>query len=145
MGKISRKVKELFLGFLPKQHVVDVIVMAKGVAEDIIDFAKANHPAEFAAILKGKIDGNEVRITGIIYQHYDSSKNSAVMMLNLPMINDSVGSVHSHPGPDNRPSAADRQFFSRRGIANFIISAPYRLQDLACYDHEGNKVVFSIL
>jgi proteasome lid subunit RPN8/RPN11 len=56
-----------------------------------------------------------------------------------------VGTVHSHPTPDYRPSKADLALFAKKGIIHLIIRYPYTQGDIACYDNSGNRCEFEPL
>jgi proteasome lid subunit RPN8/RPN11 len=135
-------------GFVEKaiwpQQKFSRVALDAGVLEDIIEFAKSNYPNEFLAILSGEISQDTLTINGLLYQHFFASRSSALTRLNLPMLSGAVGSVHSHPSSSTRPSRADLQFFAKTGVVHFIIGAPYREQDMACYDFEGNTRDFSV-
>ena len=145
MSLLRTAVQKILSGMLPSSQSVSKIIIKGFVVEDIIDFAKENYPKEFVAILQGKVRKDTAVVDGLLYQPFVSASHTAVMHINLPMISDSLGSVHSHPGRSNTPSRADLQFFAKRGIVNLIICAPYRKEDIACYDFEGNRREFETL
>jgi proteasome lid subunit RPN8/RPN11 len=51
-----------------------------------------------------------------------------------------VGTVHSHPSPDNSPSSADIKFFSKFGGIHLIIAWPYKINTIKAYDNNGNLI-----
>lgn len=138
-----------------KQRVIDFlkgipgekfsrITIKEEVIADIIEFAKANYPREFSALLEGRIKKDTLEIDGIVYQHFRSRRNTAVMQMNLPMLSGVVGSVHSHPGRSTSPSVADYNFFAKTGVVHFIIGYPYTEKTLSSYDYEGNPREFVV-
>ena len=51
-----------------------------------------------------------------------------------------VGTVHSHPGPENWPSDADLHLFGSYGSTHIITCLPFDRQSWQAYDHAGRKV-----
>jgi proteasome lid subunit RPN8/RPN11 len=141
------------------------IIIDLDVILSILDFARGSHPREFTCLLEGKVkkmstqNGKETSkedrhdnqkedcllITGLVYQQYESSENTAVTHLNLPLLHQTVGSVHSHPGPSNKPSMADLQSFNKNGVFHLIIKWPYREEDIAGYDKFGRLALFTAM
>jgi proteasome lid subunit RPN8/RPN11 len=128
---------------LPMQQFNQVNI-DRGVILSIIDFARGSHPREFTALLEGKVRKGTLWITGLIYQQYESSEFATVTHLDLPLLHNTVGSVHSHPGPSNRPSRTDLLGFNKHGIIHLIISAPYTEETIVGYDKQGKVLNFSI-
>ncbi|MFH1211253.1 MAG: Mov34/MPN/PAD-1 family protein [archaeon] len=145
MEKLSDKLKKammkLFSLDLPKFSNIEI---QRTVIENIIDFARTNYPKEFSALLSGQVKDKKLVIEGVIYQPYTGTKSSSWMRINVPMPSRIVGSVHSHPSSSVRPSDADLQFFRKNGVVNLIIGYPYRPNNIACYDYDGNRQPFYI-
>lgn len=121
------------------------IVLKKEVLVDILNLARSNYPKEFVALLKGKIENDELIIYQITMQKSFSSTKSAVIFSdNLPIKEDVIGSVHSHPSYSNRASKADLKFFNKTGMVHFIVSNPFRPENLAGYNMYGNRIKFEI-
>lgn len=121
------------------------ILIESDVIENIIAIARETHPREFIALLKGKIREKKLVIDSLIYQNYTASTDAAIIQLDLPIMSGAVGSVHSHPGPSNRPSAQDLVFFSKQGGVNLIIAMPYNIRTIAAYDGNGNPIPVKVL
>jgi len=119
------------------------IIVTKEVIEDIILLAKENYPKEFLAFLDGKIKDKRLVIDGLLYQEYNATIDSAAPIFHFPD-KTFFGSVHSHPGPNNRPSNADKKFFRKIGIVNIIICRPFRQEDIKFYNHDGEEIIVSI-
>ncbi|MGV8141696.1 MAG: Mov34/MPN/PAD-1 family protein [Candidatus Woesearchaeota archaeon] len=137
-------IKKLLKGLLENMFDLDKlrfnkVVIEKEVVENIILLSKQNHPKEFLAFLDGNIKNNRLTINGLLYQEYHASTESAAPIFHFPD-KSFYGSVHSHPGYSNRPSSADRQFFSKIGIVNIIICRPYDLKSIRFYNHEGEEI-----
>jgi len=120
------------------------ILIKQDVIENIIELAKEAHPKEFLAFLDGKIKDNILTITGLLYQEYNATENSAAPMFHFPD-KTFYGSVHSHPGYSNKPSLADKQFFRKTGIINIIICKPYLFENIKIYNHNGEEIITEIV
>jgi len=107
---------------------------------DIIDFAIANHPREFVAVMEGKIDGDTARISRVLYQPFHSGHSQASVRIDLPMGLSMIGTVHSHPSGTNRPSGQDLLLFGKKGPVHAIICYPYRPEDISFYTRDGGRL-----
>lgn len=119
------------------------IIMEKNIVDDIIDFAKTNHPREFVAFFHGIIKNKKLIIDGLVYNEYISNEISATPIFHFPD-KSFYGSVHSHPGYINKPSKADKQFFHKTGIVNAIICMPYSKENMRFYNHQGEEINVTI-
>jgi uncharacterized protein YjbI with pentapeptide repeats len=68
----------------------------------------------------------------------ESSEQNAVIKLFMMQNVKAVGSIHSHPGPNRKPSQADLHMFSKTGNCHIIVGYPYDIQSWTCFDKEGN-------
>ncbi|RAP49543.1 MAG: hypothetical protein BZ133_07630 [Methanosphaera sp. SHI613] len=115
------------------------------VINEIIKIARNADPKEYVALLSGKIKDNILKVTGLIFLPFEASENSAVMQVfMMPLTTDAVGSIHSHPGPSNRPSNADKIFFGKNGYFHIIICRPYNESTIAAYDVFGEPMPFTV-
>lgn len=121
------------------------IKIKKEIIESVRAIAKETYPKEFLIFLEGKVKGEEVIAEELVFQPYIASNRSAFVRIDIPLTTNIVGSIHSHPGPRNTPSRADRRFFNRQGLVHGIIAYPYREEDLQFYDIHGNPVVVEII
>lgn len=141
MGIIDYLLEKIFRMKKIKRVQVD-----QKVIDDIIETAWNVHPREFAALLEGRIEDESLHVTGLIFLPSEASNEGAVMQtFMLPPFTSTIGSVHSHPTPDNNPSREDFHFFSKNGLFHMIIAYPYREETIASYDRSGNKIEFEIL
>jgi proteasome lid subunit RPN8/RPN11 len=119
-------------------------IIPRDVLIDIMDFAGEAYPKEFISLLEGKSEGEKITLTSLIYQPFVSSSYSASSRFNVPIGLNIIGTVHSHPSGNNSPSGTDLTLFGRQGLIHFIISFPYREQNLACFDNDGKPIEFEI-
>lgn len=110
----------------------------EGIARDtmyfILEVCRSTMPREFAGLLRAE----EGIITEVLMLPgtESSSKSALIRMYMLPNMS-IVGSVHSHPSPNIRPSTADRIFFSKTGDCHIIVGLPFDKDSWACYDRTG--------
>jgi len=121
--------------------------IVKGIARDTLDFilnaSRSSHPLEFAGLLQTEKD---VIANVILLPGTESSEVSAVMRLDMAPIGlSTIGSIHSHPIPDNTPSGEDLYMFSRRGTYHLIVCYPYDWDSWKCYDRSGTRTDLKVL
>jgi proteasome lid subunit RPN8/RPN11 len=138
---IRKKIEEFFE---LDRFSFEKVVIKRDVIENIVAFAKENHPREFLMFLEGKAKEKVLTIDALSFQEYVSNNETAVARIDFPIGTRIVGSVHSHPGPSNRPSNADLRLFSKQGMVHLIIRYPYTQFDIAAYDKNGKAMSFEI-
>ncbi|MGV8150970.1 MAG: Mov34/MPN/PAD-1 family protein [Candidatus Woesearchaeota archaeon] len=121
----------------------DNIKVECSVLDDIIDFARNNHPREFVVFMHGTIKNKVLLIDRLLYQEYESDSGSATPIFHFSD-KSFFGSVHSHPSGSNRPSRADRHFFRKHGIVHAIIGYPYKKDNIKFYDNDGEEIIVQI-
>jgi proteasome lid subunit RPN8/RPN11 len=120
------------------------IILTRELISNIQTMAKNAHPKEFLAFLDGKIIDNTLKITGLVYQEYNSNENSASPIFHFPD-HTFYGSVHSHPNYNNKPSLADKRFFRKIGIINIIICNPYTSENIKIYNQDSEEINIEII
>ena len=113
---------------------------AKGIARDTLKFiletSRSSMPMEFAGLLQAE---DEIITEVLILPGTETSRINAIVKLYMMPNMSIVGSVHSHPSSNIRPSQQDLQFFSRTGNYNIIVGPPFDENSWACYDVLGRK------
>src|SRR5208283_972341 len=111
----------------------------KGIACDTLNFiletSKSIAPEEFAGLLQEK-DGIITEV--LMLPGTESSEQNAFLKLFMMQNVKAAGSIHSHPGPNRKPSQTDLHLFSKTGTCHIIVGYPYNRQSWTCYDKEGN-------
>ena len=116
--------------------------IAKDTLLFIFEVSSSSAPNEFAGMLRATGD---VITDVVIVPGTESSDESAVMQLfMLPNIH-TVGTVHSHPSGDLRPSIDDLELFDRKGMYHIIAGAPYDSSSWRCYNSKGEKVELEVV
>jgi proteasome lid subunit RPN8/RPN11 len=110
----------------------------KGIAKDtlyfILEASRSTMPVEFAGLLRAE---DEVITEVIMLPGTESSSKSALVRLYMLPNMRIVGSVHSHPSSNIRPSKADLIFFSKTGDYHIIAGPPFDESSWTCYNREG--------
>jgi proteasome lid subunit RPN8/RPN11 len=115
-------------------------IEVKGIAKDtllfILESSRSLMPREFAGLLRAE----EGIITEVLMLPGTESSNKGAL-LRLYMLPNMrvVGSVHSHPSHNLRPSKADLSFFSRSGSYHMIVGPPFTEDSWICYDVSGKR------
>lgn len=116
--------------------------IARDTLQFILEASRSSVPHEFAAMLSatGDVITDVVLVPGT-----ESGEESAVMQLfMLPNIS-TIGTVHSHPSGNRRPSTDDLELFDRKGRYHIIVGAPYGESSWTCYDNKGEPVRLEVV
>jgi len=104
--------------------------------ELMLGVSRELHPREFVGLLRG--EGDRVTEVLVIPASLYGEGFAHVQWVHVPLDKSIIGSVHSHPTRDNRPSKTDLRYFEKTGRIHFIIGYPYKsLADVACYLSDG--------
>jgi proteasome lid subunit RPN8/RPN11 len=116
------------------------------VVEEILQIARESYPNEFVAMLQGKVKDGVLHIDGLLFLPGETSDQGAVMnVFMMPLIDEGIGSVHSHPGYNGNPSGADLHFFSKNGLFHLIVAQPYTEDSISAYNSFGELVGYKIV
>jgi proteasome lid subunit RPN8/RPN11 len=113
------------------------------VLEMICEAARETHPREFAAAMRA--EGGVIHELVLLPGSISSDYSATFPTFNLPIDLSVVGSVHSHPGPSNRPSEEDLHLFGSFGSTHIIVCMPYDERSWRCYDRAGREVELEIV
>ncbi len=118
----------------------------RGIARDTLQFileaSRSSYPSEFAGLLQ---TDEHVITEVLIIPGTESSRMSALIRLYMLPNMQVVGSAHSHPSADLRPSGPDVLFFSRTGDYHIIAGPPFDENSWACYNAAGERRSLSVL
>lgn len=129
----------LFLLSVPSFDVE--LVMDGELLEALLESARRLHPRETLLLLRGRKRGERVEVTEFLLPPFPArGRDFASFPLHaLPLDPSLVGTAHSHPSGDLRPSAADLNRFLGRVMV--ILGFPYRDEgDVAVYDGRGRRI-----
>lgn len=128
------------------KRLFEEVHIDKEVVDEMLQIAKTSYPNEFVAMLQGKVKDGVLHIDGLLFLPGQTSDKGAVMnIFMMPLIDEGVGSVHSHPGYNANPSRADLHFFSKNGMFHLIISQPYDESSIIAYNSFGERVDFIVV
>lgn len=119
------------------------MLIRKNALEFILGVSGRIYPNEFAALLRGN---SEIIEEVLLIPGATFGKGFATTRFDMKPIDYSIiGSVHSHPGKNFKPSRADIRFFGRIGFVHLIVRYPYRsIEDIAAYDRSGEKIELKV-
>jgi proteasome lid subunit RPN8/RPN11 len=122
------------------------IKIPSDVIDEIVEFSKDAYPNEFFAYLEGKVKEEGVFVNNLAYYPHEANEDSVTTIFHMGTHTaDFIGSVHSHPDGDNRPSRQDLRTFNHDGIVHFIINNPFRKENIRCFGNDGKELEFEIL
>lgn len=120
------------------------LIIEQDVIDNICKFAKKSYPLEFISFLRGRKVKENLEICSLVYQQYQSSRSSASTKINLPLITNIFGTVHSHPSLSNSPSTTDKRFFNKNFGIHLIISYPFSQKNIQAFNFKSEKINFRI-
>ena len=117
----------------------------RDLLEIVADAAKESHPREFLATLV--VEDGIISELNLIPGTIQGDRHAIMPQYMRPVdINFStVGTVHTHPGPSNRPSDADRLFFSKYGRIHVIMCMPYDMHSWRAYSGYGEAIELPVV
>ncbi len=110
----------------------------------ICNSARSTYPDEFISMLGVAEKGSHTLSELVIVPAEFGKTHSSVRTDLIPFDPLIVGSIHSHPNENARPSSADRNFFSRMGEIHIIAGYPYSFETLRAYSSNGKPVSLAI-
>ncbi|MBN1134138.1 MAG: Mov34/MPN/PAD-1 family protein [Methanosarcinaceae archaeon] len=119
-----------------------IIGIARETLEFILKVSESSAPQEFAGLLRA--EKGIIKDVVILPGTESSDRNAVIKLFMMPNIS-SVGSVHSHPVPNLKPSKADLRLFRKTGTHHIIVGAPYDENSWQCYDSDGQVQVLPVL
>ncbi len=108
-----------------------------------MEASKDSYPNEFGAFLKAE--------EGVIYEiallpgTISGNVHVIFPQYSIPIDFNYVGSVHSHPSGNTRPSDADLHMFSNTGPLHIIVGYPYSLESYSAYNRNGNPEKIKVI
>ena len=122
------------------------VYIDREVVEEILQIAREAYPKEFVSMLQGKIEEGVLHIDGLLFLPGETSDKGAVMnVFMMPLVDEGIGSVHSHPGYNGHPSGADLHFFSKNGLFHMIVALPYTEESIFAYNSFGERINFKVI
>ncbi len=148
MSKENQGLLDRMLSYVlgTNKKIFQEVQIDREVMEEILQIARESYPNEFVAMLQGKVAEGVLHIDGLLFLPGETSNQGAVMdVFMMPLIDEGIGSVHSHPGYNGSPSGADLHFFSKNGLFHLIVAKPYTEDSIFAYNSFGEPVGFNVL
>ncbi|MBN2067506.1 MAG: Mov34/MPN/PAD-1 family protein [Candidatus Diapherotrites archaeon] len=120
-----------------------MVKVKRGTLKAILEAARNTYPREFIALL-GSTKGRVLDEFIVLPSTFGESLSSIRADL-LPYNAGSIGSVHSHPGPNARPSKADLAMFRAMGEIHLITAYPFSLESTRAYDAAGKELELEVV
>jgi proteasome lid subunit RPN8/RPN11 len=121
------------------------IIIPREMFEMILESAKRLHPKESILLLRGKVKHDFISVSDVIIPPlatYGRGFSGFPTHL-LPMDFSIVGTAHSHPSGNIRPSVGDLNH--SMGRVMLIVGFPYQgIENAAAYDRRGEKVTVEL-
>jgi proteasome lid subunit RPN8/RPN11 len=127
---------------MPSETVVE---LPKDILEAIYAGAKELYPRESFLLLRGKKRKNVIKVTDLVLAPFASHDENSVHFNTwmLPGDFSLIGTVHSHPSGNIKPSHVDLNYFFGRIL--MIVGPPFEgLSCIAVYDSNGDKIRLEI-
>lgn len=120
---IRRLLRRLHHALFPRITDYDILPAA---AATMAALSRQTHPKEAFGVLRGRRRGHTIVVEEVVFQPFTNTTRSASVVIDEYAIDGLVGTFHSHPTPDARPSAADKRLFGTSGGLHCIAPFPYR-------------------
>ena len=113
-----------------------MVSIRREALEFMLGASRELYPKEFIGLLRG--EGDTVTEVIVVPASLYGEGFAQVRWMHVPIDKSIIGSVHSHPTGNNKPSKTDLMYFSKSGRIHFIIKHPHQtINDIACYHHDG--------
>jgi len=110
----------------------------------VLENASLMHPREILFMLRGEKKGDTIHISDLIIPPFATYGHgfTTFSLSALPIDFSIVGTAHSHPSGNVKPSIGDLN--QAIGKIIMIVGFPYTSRNVAVYDREGNRVELEI-
>lgn len=125
--------------------MITKVAMQKDMFEMILEGARRLHPRETILLLRGKTKRDVLNVEEVLIPPLATHGRgfSAFPTHMLPMDFSIIGSAHSHPSGNPKPSVGDLNYSMGKII--LIVAFPYRGKDnAAVYDREGKELTLEL-
>ena len=109
--------------------------------------AKQLYPRESFLLLRGKKRKGVIYITDLVLAPF-AVHGRGFADFNPHMFSGDfslVGTVHSHPSGNRRPSIDDLELFDRKGSYHIIVGSPFNESSWTCYNNKGEEIQLEVV
>jgi len=121
------------------------VTLKREIFEMILEGARRLHPKETIVLLRGKTDKNTINVLEVLIPPLASYGRgfSAFPSHMLPMDFSIIGTAHSHPSGNLKPSVEDLNHSMGKII--LIVAFPYKeKENAAVYNRKGEKLTLEV-
>lgn len=121
-----------------------MIQIKRSTLRGLLYAASNTYPNEFFALLGSRHRNNEIDeviVVPAIYGRVHTLIKSSLIPIDFKI----VGSVHSHPTSQSKPSRADLHSFPVFGSIHLIIPYPFTIESVQAYDSGGRKIELKVV
>ena len=111
----------------------------KETIESICIASRNNYPNEFLSFLGGNKEKKVINELVVLPAIYGKSF-ATVDLLAMPFDKGIIGTIHSHPSPNNYPSLADSKMFSARGEIHLIAGYPFNPENIRAFNRKTEEI-----
>ncbi|MCX6776201.1 MAG: Mov34/MPN/PAD-1 family protein [Candidatus Micrarchaeota archaeon] len=112
--------------------------------EFMLNLARNMYPREFIGLLREN-EKKEISEVLLLPRSTYGRGFSSIDHYMVPYTVKYVGSVHSHPTPNARPSAGDLLSFSKTGGVHIIVAYPFTENNIGVYSNNGEKLEYEVV
>ena len=116
----------------------------RAALEFMLNLAKNMYPREFIGLLREN-EKKEISEVLLLPRSTYGKGFSSIDHYMVPYTVKYVGSVHSHPTPNARPSAGDLLSFSKTGGVHIIVAYPFTENNIGVYSNKGEKLEYEVV
>ena len=118
--------------------------ITRPVLEFILESSKDAYPNEIFFYLSGSV--KKRIINEVIVGYFNASPEAVIYRPEaLPVNLKIVGTAHSHPSGDPRPSAMDLESFQRFGGVHIIVAYPFNEESWKAYNSYGEEIRIEVI
>lgn len=121
------------------------LTIKQGLLSEMLEFAKEAHPKEIILLIKGNRAQDTYYITEYAFPPYGVGGKgfSSFPSRMLPIDFSIIGTAHSHPSGNLKPSVGDHH--NHYGRIMMIIARPYNENSVAVYSKKGEKIQLDVI
>ena len=122
-----------------------IIEVERELLEEMLRFASERHPNEAILILRGKTEKDRIEVNDYLFPPFASTDSGSARfpIHMLPIDFTIIGTMHSHPSGALSLSTVDMH--NVYGRIMLLAAYPYRLEDVAAFNKNGDKIVLEVL
>jgi proteasome lid subunit RPN8/RPN11 len=122
-----------------------MVKIRHGTLEAVLLAARNTYPNEFLALLSSKKKGSGIIDEYVMLPSTYGSNFSTIRLDLMPYTGKGLGSIHSHPSPNARPSRGDLAAFRAMGEIHLITAYPFSFESTRAFDRFGKPLQLEVV